>query len=188
MSGDDLHRWERGHDSWSFYTHYHPDANNLELGYRQICDLMSGRSVYRQEYNHHTGKFDEPRIVHPKPVIIYEGLHALYHEQTANRARVKVFVRTDSDLLMEWKVSRDVRDRGYDPQKVRQSVWRRKLDESLFIGPQESRANVVINFRKVKELPGRCVMDFHTFGVRNRILCWKLWSLWNNEDLGSYGG
>ena len=32
LSGDDLHKWERNDPNWNTYTHFNPDANNLNIG------------------------------------------------------------------------------------------------------------------------------------------------------------
>ena len=47
LSGDDLHKWERGNPIWKTITHLNPDANDLELGYTHLSELKQGRSIQR---------------------------------------------------------------------------------------------------------------------------------------------
>ena len=58
ISGDDLHRWERGDIRWESYTHLNPLANNIEKGIRDIQELREGKQIYRNVYCHKTGKFE----------------------------------------------------------------------------------------------------------------------------------
>ena len=55
-----------------------PRANDLKLFKTHLQALRAGAAVEVPIYNHATGCFDEPRIIEPRPVIIIEGLHALY--------------------------------------------------------------------------------------------------------------
>ena len=95
LSGDDLHRWERNNPAWKRTTHLHPESNNLDMGHAHLTTLKRGGSIDRRLYNHDTGEFDSLVTVTPKPYIIYEGLHALYHKPTLELADIKIFVDTD---------------------------------------------------------------------------------------------
>ena len=98
VSGDDMHRWERSDPNWKVLTHLDPNANDLELNHSHIKSLSEGVSISRRHYNHDTGVFDAPAITEPKKNILYEGLHALYHEPTTRLATLKIFVDTDETL------------------------------------------------------------------------------------------
>ena len=147
ISGDDLHLWKRGDENWKSYTHLHPDANNLLLGETHIEKLRSGSSIERSLYDHDTGDFLPPQRIQPKEWIIYEGLHALYGN-AANLADIKIFIETDNDLNVEWKVKRDVSKRGYTKKQVLDIISSRKNDEMNYISPQKKSADVVVKFEK----------------------------------------
>ena len=145
LSGDDLHRWERNDPMWNTYTHLNPTANDLETGHTHIKALQDGEAIRRRHYNHDTGKFDPPTIIEPKSYIIYEGLHALYYDDTC---AVRIFVDTDDALKTEWKVKRDTKKRGYTESQVMDTMRRRKQDEDLYITPQRNSADIVVKFTK----------------------------------------
>ena len=57
-----------------------PAANKLDLLLSHLQDLKSGRIIDLPIYNHESGEFDQPVKFTPGPIIIIEGLHALYPE------------------------------------------------------------------------------------------------------------
>ena len=146
LCGDDCHKWPRNHPEWNVYTHFHPFANNIEQNHAQLEQLLSGKQILRQHYNHETGLFDLPVSIQPKTNIIYEGLHSLFHKPTFDLADLKIYVDTDENLKNEWKLKRDVAKRGYSPEQVQSAIARRKKDEQSFIQPQKKNADVVVKF------------------------------------------
>lgn len=148
LSGDDLHKWERGNPVWKTMTHLNPDANDLELGYEHLRQLKEGSTIERRLYNHDTGKFDNPVTVESKPYIIYEGLHALYHKPTLEISDLNIYVDTDDELKVEWKIKRDTKKRGYSQAEVIDTMRRRATDEEKFIKTQKHNADIVIKFTK----------------------------------------
>jgi uridine kinase/ribulose-5-phosphate 4-epimerase/fuculose-1-phosphate aldolase len=148
LSGDDLHRWERNDPMWKIKTHLDPQSNDLEMGYGHLLELSNGNSINRKIYNHDTGKFDSAAMISPRPWVVYEGLHALYHRPTADMATLKIFVDTDETLKTEWKIKRDTKKRGYTEKQVVEMMKRRKIDEDRFITVQKKEADIVIKFTR----------------------------------------
>ena len=146
ISGDDLHKWERGSPEWKVFTHLNPEANEIEMGTRDILLLMEGKGISRRRYNHDTGTFDDPVELHPKRHIIHEGLHALWDERLVRSSDIRIYVDTDDSLKKEWKINRDTRKRGYTESQVVEVIERRRKDEESYILPQRSRADCVMAF------------------------------------------
>ena len=151
ICGDDLHLWERASHNWKYFTHLHPDANNLKKNYEDVVELLQRKPIQRSRYNHETGKFDDPIVIENKNILIYEGLHALYDKPTYDLAQLKIYVDTDDNLKNEWKVKRDVKKRGYKKSEVDDVISRRINDEILYIKPQKLNANVLVKFSKVND-------------------------------------
>lgn len=148
LSGDDLHKWERNNSNWDCLTHFNPKTNNLDLGYTHLVSLKKNQSIHRKKYNHDTGTFDNPVEVFSKNIIIYEGLHSLYHKETLDLMDLKIYVDTDDELTTEWKIKRDTLKRGYSEEQVKKNIILRKQDKELFITPQKKNADIIINFVK----------------------------------------
>jgi uridine kinase/ribulose-5-phosphate 4-epimerase/fuculose-1-phosphate aldolase len=146
VSGDDAHKWIRNSKNWQRYTHLNPEANNLSNDYEQLLLLKNNNSIERSHYNHNNGLFDEPTKIYPKKLIVYEGLHALYTEEIRNISDLKIYVDTDEELKIAWKIKRDLNKRGYSEEQILETIKRRMNDEKEFILPQKKFADVVVKF------------------------------------------
>jgi len=148
LSGDDLHKWERNNENWNRFTHLNPEANNLDLGKKQLFGLLNNSYIIRNIYNHKTGKFINDVKINPADVIINEGLHTLYDTGVCKMADLNIFVMTDEELTKEWKMSRDIESRGYTEEQVMSVMKMRKKDDDKYIKPQIENADVIVNFNK----------------------------------------
>jgi len=146
ISGDDSHKWPRGHINWEKYTHLNPKANNLEKEYTQLLELKNNKQIFRSHYNHTNGMFDQETLINPKKNIIYEGLHALYNEEVRNISDLKIYIDTDEELKIAWKIKRDLNKRGYSEEQILETIKRRMEDEKEYILPQKLYADVVVKF------------------------------------------
>jgi uridine kinase/ribulose-5-phosphate 4-epimerase/fuculose-1-phosphate aldolase len=155
ISTDDLHKWERTSPNWNEFTHLNPAANNLELGDFQITDLANNKPIYRSAYNHATGGFDPPVRMEAKRYVINEGLHAFYTKAMEEIIDLKVFVDTDEDLRVHWKLIRDTEQRGYKYNSVMEAINKRKNDSIQIRDRQIKIADAVVKLgtsSKIKNL------------------------------------
>jgi len=148
VRGDDMHRWERGHEKWNQFTHLNPKANWLHSDLSQLIELKSGKNVYRRSYDHHTGKFTKPLIINSNKVIVYEGLHSFYLKEAGKVYDMKIFMKPSEELRRHWKIQRDVLIRGYSAEKVLESIEKRMVDSINHIHNQEIEADIVFSMEK----------------------------------------
>tara|TARA_A100001201_G_C4088303_1_gene201252 strand:+ start:855 stop:2255 length:1401 start_codon:yes stop_codon:yes gene_type:complete len=148
FSTDDLHKYARGHSAWDTITHFHPEANNIELGDFHISQLIDDKAIYRSTYNHHTGEFDAPTLITPKPFVINEGLHAFYSDEMKRMSDFKIYVDTDDELTKSWKIARDTKYRGKTKDEVLRSMNRRSID-AHFIENQREYADLILKFIEI---------------------------------------
>jgi len=148
LCGDDLHKWERNNENWKKLTHFNPDANNLSLGKKQLLDLVNGKSTIRDVYNHNSGKFIQNVKFNSADIIINEGLHGLYDSDICELSDLNIYVHTDDELKLEWKMSRDIESRGYTEEQVLSVMKMREQDDDKYIKPQINNADVIVNFSK----------------------------------------
>lgn len=144
IKGDDVHKWQRGHKKWNEYTHLDPKANLLHREIGMLQKLKKGMKIYRSIYNHETGSFDSGKLINPKNLIIYEGLHPFYLSKQRNIYDLKVFLSPQSELAKKWKVSRDTNIRGYSEESVLRSIIKREKDSNKFIKSQRQYADIII--------------------------------------------
>ena len=145
VKGDDMHRWERGHEKWSEFTHLNPQANWLHRDLSQLMDLKAGKKIRRKFYDHDTGKFSAEQVINPNKIILYEGLHSFYLNAASKIYDLKIFMKPSEELRRYWKVQRDVHSRGYTKERVIEAIEKRMSDSISHILNQESEADIVFS-------------------------------------------
>ena len=141
---DRYHKWERDNENWKNFTHLNPNANYITKMCQDVFDLKIGSQIYQVDYNHSNGKFTDKELIEPKENIILCGLHCLYAPE--NIIDLKIYIDTDENLRIPWKINRDVKKRGYSIEKIYKQIEHRKLDFYTYIYPQREIADIIINF------------------------------------------
>lgn len=152
LETDRYHKWERGHEQWSKWTHLNPEANYLEKMKEDAFNLKIGNEIFAVDYDHHTGSFTPVQKIEPKDNIVLCGLHTLYHKNLRDIIDLKVFVNTQESLKRFWKLRRDILERGHSFEKVIQSIESRQLDYQTYILPQKDFSDVIVQFYTTEPL------------------------------------
>jgi uridine kinase/Gpi18-like mannosyltransferase len=152
IEGDGEHKWERGDDNWKKFTHLDPKANHIHKQANAIHELKQNNSIFRNEYDHTTGKFSEPLTVEPREFIAISGLHPFYLPKLRKNIDLKIYIDTNESLRRHWKIIRDTKKRGYSVQKVVEQIDARVNDTIKYIYPQKNFADLEINFFSINEL------------------------------------
>lgn len=145
IEGDSYHKWERNDPHWKEMTPLNPEANNLDKAVQDLKDLRDGKSIIIRNYNHSNGRFDESKTLNPKENVLLVGLHSLYSKNIRDLEDIKIFLNTDENLRLFWKLKRDVSQRGYSENQVLDSIQRRFVDSEKYIKPQINFADIIIN-------------------------------------------
>jgi len=140
---DRYHKWERGNKNWNNYTHLNPEANYITKMQDDVFDLKLGNNIYQVDYNHSTGKFTSKTQIESKDNVIVCGLHSLYLSNDISD--LKIYMDTQEDLRIFWKIKRDIIKRGYTKEKVYEQILSRKADFEKYILPQKQEADIIIN-------------------------------------------
>lgn len=154
---DRYHKWERNNINWENYTHLNPEANFITKMQKDVFDLKIGNNVYQIDYDHKTGKFTDKELIETKENIIVCGLHSLYLPD--NVINIKIYMDTDENLRIPWKIKRDIVKRGYTIEKIYEQIIKRKEDFDKFIKIQREKADIIINFYT------DYIFDINTFDI-----------------------
>lgn len=146
---DRYHKWERNDENWEKYTHLNPEANYITKMSSDVFDLKIGKNVYQVNYDHCNGKFTNKEKIESSDNIIVCGLHCLYLPE--NIINLKIYMDTDDNLRIPWKIKRDIEKRGYTIEKILEQINSRKSDFQKYILPQKEKADIIINFFTDKE-------------------------------------
>ena len=141
---DDYHSLDRKQRKEKKVTALNPAANNFDLMYEQIKALKNGQSIDKPIYNHETGELDPPERVDPNKVIVIEGLHPLYDERVRELIDFGVYLDISDEVKIQWKIQRDMAERGHTYEDILASINARKPDFTAYIEVQKQHADVVI--------------------------------------------
>lgn len=162
---DDYHSLDRKGRKEKGVTALNPKANNFDLMYEQIKALKEGHGIDKPIYNHETGELDPPERVEPNKVIVIEGLHPLYDDRVRDLLDFSVYLDISDEVKINWKIQRDMEERGHTYEDVLASINSRKPDFTAYIEPQKEHADVVIQI-----LPTQLIEDKECKHLRVRLI------------------
>jgi phosphoribulokinase len=141
---DDYHRFDRDGRKDQGLTALDPKANRIDRLEQDLVQLRRGVPIDKPVYNHTTGKFDPPVVFFPKKILILEGLHALFTPGLRKYLDFTLFVDPAKQVKYDWKIKRDVINRGYSRDAVQEEIIEREPAYERYIAPQKEFADAVI--------------------------------------------
>lgn len=142
---DDYHLNDRGGRKISGLTALNIKEQKFELMYEQIKALKEGKSISKPIYNHVNGTIDTPETVVPTPIVIIEGLHPMADERVRSLLDFTIYLDISDDIKFAWKIQRDMAERGWTLEQVKESIEQRKPDFAAYVSPQMEFSDVVIS-------------------------------------------
>ena len=124
----------------------HPSSFDTDKMIEDVKKLKAGEIIYRPvyDYTQHT-RAEEVVEVHPKKVIILEGILILEDPRLRDLMDIKVFVDTDADERLMRRILRDTQDRGRTVESVlNQYVTTVKPMHEQFVEPSKKYADIII--------------------------------------------
>ncbi|YAI82497.1 MAG: phosphoribulokinase [cyanobacterium endosymbiont of Rhopalodia sterrenbergii] len=162
---DDYHSLDRQGRKKAGVTALNPKANNFDLMYEQIKTLKSGKGIDKPIYNHETGIIDPPERIEPNRVVVIEGLHPLYDQRVRELIDFSVYLDIGNEVKINWKIQRDMNERGHIYEDILASINARKPDFNAYIDPQKQYADIVIQV-----LPTQLLEDHESKLLRVRLI------------------
>lgn len=124
----------------------HPSSFDTDKMIEDVKKLKAGEIIYRPvyDYTQHT-RAEEVVEVHPKKVIILEGILILEDPRLRDLMDIKVFVDTDADERLMRRILRDTQERGRTVESVlNQYVTTVKPMHEQFVEPSKKYADIII--------------------------------------------
>lgn len=143
---DDYHRYDRAERRRMAITPLHPDCNHVDIMEQQLQLIALGRPILKPVYDHASGRLVRPEYVSSREFLIVEGLLPLSTRLARASFDVAVYLDPDESLRRQWKIARDVQQRGYSEQEVLEELQRREADAAAYIAPQRRYADIVVRF------------------------------------------
>lgn len=170
IEGDSFHKYDRkkmkevmaeaGRQGNNNFSHFGPDANELEM-LESLFKTYGETGVGQRRYylhnheeaapwNQEPGTFTPWQELPPSDLLFYEGLHGAIVTDKVNVAQhADLLVGVVPIINLEWiqKLIRDKGARGYSTEAVVDTILRRMPDYVNYITPQFARTHV--NFQRV---------------------------------------
>jgi uridine kinase len=128
-------------------TNYdHPKAFDWPLMVQHVQALRRGESIEMPIYDFAADNRSSQTItVKPAPVIVIEGLFALYDADMRKMMSLKIFVDTAPDVRFIRRLQRDIAERGRSADSViKQYLETVRPMHKQFIEPTKRRADVIL--------------------------------------------
>lgn len=124
----------------------HPDAFDWPLLLKHIQMLKTGKPINQPVYYFQTcSRLKETIHIEPRPVIIIEGIMALWDKSLRDMMDLKLFVDADPDERLIRVIQRDVVERGRTAEAVMERYTRvLKPMHQQFIEPTKRFADLII--------------------------------------------
>ncbi|GAB2878991.1 uridine kinase [Pseudoduganella ginsengisoli] len=124
----------------------HPNAFDWPLLIQQVHTLRSGQAIEMPVYDFTIDNRSTDTIhVKPAPVIVIEGLFALYDADLRDMMSLKIFVDTASDVRFIRRLQRDISERGRSMDSViGQYMETVRPMYKQFIEPTKRHADVIL--------------------------------------------
>ncbi len=124
----------------------HPRAFDWPLLVQHVQSLRSGEAIAMPVYDFTADNRSDRTIpVEPAPVIVIEGLFALYDADLRDMMSLKIFVDTASDIRFIRRMQRDITERGRTVESVvGQYLETVRPMHKQFIEPTKRYADVII--------------------------------------------
>lgn len=125
----------------------HPDALDFPLMAKCLSELKSGRSTQIPVYDFKThARSREPVVMHPKPIILVDGILIFHPPMVRQLFDELVFVDTHEELRFQRRLRRDVHERGRTPDGVRNQFFKQvKPMHDQFVEPSKQFAQTKIS-------------------------------------------
>jgi uridine kinase len=124
----------------------HPDAFDWPLMAQHLSALRKGEAIEMPVYDFAAdNRSSETIAVKPAPVIVVEGLFALYDTKLRNMMSLKIYVDTASDVRFIRRLQRDISERGRSTDSVvNQYLETVRPMHKQFIEPTKRNADVIL--------------------------------------------
>jgi phosphoribulokinase len=147
---DDYHLNDREGRKVTKRTALDPEENNFDLMYEQVKALKDGKSISKPIYNHVNGTLDTPETIEPTPIIIFEGLHPMHDKRVLDLLDFTLYLDISDDVKLNWKIQRDMEERGHSLESIMASIEARKPDFDAYIDPQKKNADLIVEVLPTK--------------------------------------
>jgi len=144
------------------YNYDHPDMIEHTLLLEHLKQLKDGKFIKLPEYDFatytRTGTFIE---FQPYPVVLVEGIFALYYDELRDLYDLAVYVDTENDVRFIRRLERDIKERGRTLDSViKQYLGTVKPMHDAYVEPTKKYADIIIPRGGFNEKAIRVIVEY----------------------------
>ncbi|MBS7807731.1 uridine kinase [Variovorax sp. PCZ-1] len=141
-----LHQSEPSYEVRCKVNYDHPDAFDWPLLMQHVAQLRAGQAIDMPVYDFTIhNRSNKTVVVKPAPIIVIEGLFALFDPELRKMMSLKVFVDTAADVRFIRRLQRDMAERGRSAESViEQYLQTVRPMHKQFIEPTKRNAHVIL--------------------------------------------
>ncbi|NOZ91826.1 MAG: uridine kinase [Dictyoglomi bacterium] len=144
------------------YNYDHPDMIEHTLLLEHLKQLREGKTIKLPEYDFatytRTGNFIE---FQPYPVVLVEGIFALYYPELRDMYDLAVYVDTENDVRFIRRLERDIKERGRTLDSVvNQYLNTVKPMHDAYVEPTKKYADIIIPRGGFNEKAIRVIVEY----------------------------
>jgi len=123
-----------------------PDSIDFSNLLRDLNELINYNQVNVPIYNFKRHKrMQETNRLRPKPIIVLEGIFALYKSEIRELIDLKIFVDTPSDIRILRRAKRDINKRDRTIESIsKQYIETVRPMHDKFVEPTKSYADIIV--------------------------------------------
>jgi uridine kinase len=124
----------------------HPEAFDWELLRHHLDQLKNGKDIQSPVYDFSTSSRTQKTIsTSSTPVILFEGIFALFDSEIRKMLDIKCFLHVDSDIRFTRRLNRDVQERGRSLESIINQYYEtvRPMHQK-FLEPQKQHADFIV--------------------------------------------
>ena len=131
----------------------HPEAIDHKLMTSHLLELASGNAVERPTYDFASHTVTGERVVlQPAPVIIFDGIFALYYDNIRPLYDLKIYVDIEDDIRLVRRLLRDVEQRGRSMAGVVDQYLKSVAPmHKAYIAPTKAQADLIVRWETRNE-------------------------------------
>ncbi len=125
----------------------HPDSIDFALLAQHLAAFKRGEAVEIPLYDFVThSRKTETVLIQPKPVIIIDGILIFHLPEVREKFDDLIYFDTNEDLRFQRRLDRDTKERGREPEGVRNQFYRQvKPMHDLYVEPCARHAKNVVS-------------------------------------------
>lgn len=155
------------------YDFDEPNAIDLDLMYKCVCDLRAGKKCEIPVYSfvNHNRIPNKKVTIYGASVIIIEGLYTLYDPRLLKIMDLKVYVDADLDICLARRLSRDIVSRGRNLDGCIHQ-WEKfvKPNSVKYVLPTMNNANAIIPSFNDNSIAIKLLVDYITSKLERKSM------------------